>query len=203
MTKWELRQNQNVDIYVPSLQRYFQAKILKIEDSSMIIKKINQENFDCDNNDYEKLPLEQGKLYLIYVGVEHNVYCGKTRLLDKEKDQEGNYTYILEKPKQLTPQERRRSSRIPYGESIYYRLSDSAEKEFNKEARAIDLSKGGMSLGVSEHHKPQTMLQLKLNFEDIDIYAQAKVKWIKEEEQEEENCHYTMGITFLELSPSV
>ncbi len=192
-----LKKEQLIEIYVPSLQQYYKVKVTQIEDNSIIIEEVNHEDYQSDP---DKLPLDLGKLYLIYIGMDQNVYCGKTKLLDTEKTEDGRFVYVLEKPEQLTPQERRRSSRVPYNENVYYRLENSPDKEFTKSAQAVDLSKGGMSLIVEEYCKPQSIILVKFYIEEIELFVRAKVKWIKKDQSKN---RYTIGINFLELSPQM
>lgn len=192
-----LKKEQLIEIYVPSLQQYYKVKVTQIEDNSIIIEEVNHEDYQSDP---DRLPLDLGKLYLIYIGMDQNVYCGKTKLLDTEKTEDGRFVYVLEKPEELTPQERRRSSRVPYTENVYYRLEDSPGEEFTKSAQAIDLSKGGMSLAVEEYCRPQSILIVKFHIEEIELCVRAKVKWIKKDQS---RSKYTIGVNFLELFPQM
>ncbi len=182
-----LKKDHPVDIYVPSLQTYYQVKLTKVENDLLVIKKIKRI--------HERLPLNIGKIYLIYFGLDENVYCGKTKLIKIIEEPGEDISYILEKPEQLTSHERRRGSRVSYKDKVYYRLDDSPERDFNKEAQGIDLSRGGMCLTVSEYYKPKTILVIKLRIEDIELCVRAQIKWIKEEGPDK----YLMGISFQEL----
>lgn len=192
-----LKKDQLIDIYVPSLQTYYRVKLARIEDNFLVIKESKRQiNVDQEKNLInEKLPLNVGKLYLIYIGMDENVYCGKTKLLEIKEDPEEDTSYIVEKPQELTFQERRRGSRVSFTEIVYYKLNDSPELEFDKEAQGIDLSRGGMCLTVSEYFKPKTLLVIKLQIEEVELCVRAKVKWVKEKNPD----GFLIGIAFQEL----
>ncbi len=182
-----LKKNHQIDVYIPSTRSYHKVKLLEIKDNMAFLSDTVEEHTAAD--------LVIGKFYLIYFGVGSNVYCGKTRLADisgtGQEPAEGTVVYIMEKPLELTLQERRRGTRVDYRKDVPYRLEQSATKEFDKVARATDLSKGGMRLKVTEAHELNTILILKLLVDSTEINAKARINWIKPGE----NC-YLIGVSF-------
>jgi|LSQX01.1.fsa_nt_gb hypothetical protein len=191
-----LQKNQLMDIYVPSLKSYYQVKLIKVEDNAIIIGALKRYPARGDPVS-EKLPLDVGKIYLIYFGIDENVYCGKTKLTAIVQDQDNGLNYILEKPKALTSLERRNCSRIPYTEKVYYRLDDKPHAyDFPYETRGIDLSRGGMCLVLPEYLEPKTNLVVKIKIEDIELCMRSKIRWVK---KEKESNRYIAGIVFQDL----
>ncbi len=75
-----LQKDQMMDIYIPSLKAYYQVKLVKVEDNAIVIGAVKRHQ-SKDDPVSEKLPLDVGKIYLIYFGIDENVYCGKTKLI--------------------------------------------------------------------------------------------------------------------------
>lgn len=190
-----LQKDQKMDIYVPSLKAYYQVKLVKVEDDAIFIDAIKRHQVK-DKLVSEKLPLDVGKIYLIYFGLDENVYCGKTKLMAIVQGPDDSLNYVLEKPINLTSMERRNGSRVPYTEKVYYRLDDPHEHDFTHETQGIDLSKGGMCLVLPKYYKPKTMLVVKIKIEDIELCMKAKIRWIK---KDMDNDHYIAGVVFQKL----
>ncbi|MFY9114113.1 MAG: PilZ domain-containing protein [Dethiobacteria bacterium] len=190
-----LQKDQMMDIYIPSLKAYYQVKLVKVEDNAIVIGAVKRHQ-SKDDPVSEKLPLDVGKIYLIYFGIDENVYCGKTKLIAIVQGPKNSLNYVLEKPEDLTSLERRNGSRVPYTEKVYYRLDDPHVHDFTYETQGIDLSKGGMCLVLPEYYKPKTMLVVKIKIEDIELCMRAKIRWIK---KEMESDRYIAGVVFQEL----
>lgn len=167
----------------------------KIEDPNIEDAKTKNTKIEDTPKKDVKTKLNIGKIYLMYIGKDKHVYCGKTTLMDVICEEDGAKSYCLEKPQQLTPQERRAGTRIKYAKEVFYKLDEATDYEFSKNAETVDLSRGGIGLIVSEYYKPGTILVIKLPIEDIDICARAKVNWIKPGDDDK----YIVGMSFQNL----
>ena len=193
-----LKKDQLMDIYIPSLQSYYRVKLLDVEKDHLILTEVRKQGVKdyLENGVRNSLPLDVGKIYLIYIGIDENVYCGKTRLLTIRKERsDEDIIYVLEKPEELTFQERRHGSRVAFKEKVFYRFEDSESHEFTGTAQSVDLSRGGMCLNINEYIKPKTGLVVKLRIEDIELCVKARVRWIKDMPEKA----YQIGIAFQEL----
>ncbi|MFY9115419.1 MAG: PilZ domain-containing protein [Dethiobacteria bacterium] len=185
-----LKTGNKLEIYIPSIDAYYQLDIDFVSEKTLTVREIHTQQKIRGSI---RLRLPERQTYPLFIWDNEKVYCGNTKILER-REEGGLISYIIEKPTEYSVRERRQYVRVSYLHKLKYRLENQTDKSAYKEAQSIDLSGGGMRIIVSEHYLPGTIITIKLPLNNNTVSVKCKVVWVMKKKSA-----FWIGLDFVDL----
>lgn len=186
-----LKPGKKLEIYVPSIDSYYQLLISFSGKKTFTVKEIKDQQ---KIKGPIRLRLPEGQTYPLFISDKRHVYSGITKIIER-REEGGLISYVIERPQEYNVRERRQYIRVSYMNKLKYMADNQQEPIFSKTAQSVDISGGGMRLIVDDYYPPGTLLHVKLRFDSNEFTVSGKVTWSLQKKKS-----YWLGLNFQDIA---